>query len=46
MKEISSRAKEALKRIGKESAINALRVRGYGVDVEAEAAKPHLIRPN
>jgi hypothetical protein len=32
-KEISSRAKEALKRIGSESAINARRVRQYGVDI-------------
>jgi hypothetical protein len=34
MKEISTRAREALKRIGRESAINAWRVRKYGVTVE------------
>lgn len=36
MKEISNRAREALKRIGQESAINALRVRRYGVKVEVD----------
>jgi hypothetical protein len=34
MKEISRRAREALKRIGKESAINARRVGKYGVKVD------------
>ena len=34
MREISRRAKEALKRIGQESPINALRVRKYGVEVD------------
>jgi hypothetical protein len=34
MKEISKRAKEALKRIGGESAINARRVKTYGVEVD------------
>jgi hypothetical protein len=33
MIEISNRAKEALKRIGLESPINARRVRGYGIEV-------------
>jgi hypothetical protein len=33
MREISKRAKEALKRIGQESPINAVRVRKYGVEV-------------
>jgi hypothetical protein len=33
MKEISKRAKDALKRIGQESAINARRVKRYGVQV-------------
>lgn len=36
MKEISKRAKDALKRIGQESAINARRVKVYGVDVASE----------
>jgi hypothetical protein len=35
MKEISKRAKDALRRIGKESAINARRVKTYGVDDSA-----------
>jgi hypothetical protein len=34
MKEISNRAKEALKRIGKESPLNAQRVRRYGVKAD------------
>lgn len=34
MKEISRRAKEALKRIGQESLINARRVKRYGVEVD------------
>jgi hypothetical protein len=34
MKEISKRAKEALKRVGQESAINAQRVKIYGVAIE------------
>ena len=34
MKEISRRAKEALRRIGQESHINALRVRKYGVNAD------------
>jgi hypothetical protein len=34
MREISKRAKEALKRVGRESQINALRVRKYGVEVD------------
>ena len=34
MKEISRRAREALKRIGQESPINARRVKRYGVEVE------------
>lgn len=34
MKEISKRAKDALKRIGQESAINARRVKYYGVEVK------------
>jgi hypothetical protein len=38
MKEISKRAKDALKLIGQESAINARRVRGYGV--EATQSEP------
>jgi hypothetical protein len=38
MKEISKRAKQALKRIGQESAINALRVKKYGVDANAADA--------
>jgi hypothetical protein len=33
MKEISKRAKDALRRIGEESAINARRVKRYGIDV-------------
>jgi hypothetical protein len=33
-KEISNRAKEALRRIGNESAINARRVKQYGIDME------------
>jgi len=33
MKEISKRAKDALKRIGQESAINARRVKRYGIEV-------------
>lgn len=33
MREISRRAKTALKRIGEESPLNALRVRKYGIDV-------------
>lgn len=38
--EISKRAKEALKRIGEESAINARRVRSYGVQLDlAESPK-------
>jgi len=36
MKEISNRAKDALKRIGLESPINARRVRRYGVEVVAQ----------
>ena len=36
-KQIADNAKEALVRIGKESAINALRVRKFGVDVEGGA---------
>jgi hypothetical protein len=36
MREISKRAKEALKRVGRESPINALRVRKYGVEVDVE----------
>jgi hypothetical protein len=32
MREISKRAKEALRQIGKESAINARRVKAYGID--------------
>ena len=35
MKEISRRAKEALRRIAQESPINALRVKKYGVDSES-----------
>jgi hypothetical protein len=35
MKELSMRVKEALQRIGKESPINALRVRPYGVIMES-----------
>jgi hypothetical protein len=35
MKEIPELAKEALKRIGQESEINARRVRRYGVDITA-----------
>jgi len=34
MKEISRRAKEALKRIGQESHINRLRVKKYGIEVD------------
>jgi hypothetical protein len=34
MREISKRAKDALLRIGKESPINARRVRTYGIKVE------------
>ena len=34
MQEISRRAKEALRRIGGESAINASRVRHYGINIE------------
>jgi len=42
MKEISRRAREALKIIGQESAINRLRVRPYGIDLAetAEAVSP------
>ncbi|PLX95186.1 MAG: hypothetical protein C0620_04535 [Desulfuromonas sp.] len=36
-KQISDNAKEALVRIGKESAINALRVRKFGIDIEGGA---------
>jgi hypothetical protein len=35
-KEIPQRAKEALKRIGRESEINARRVKSYGVQVDSE----------
>ena len=38
MKEISGRAKEALKRIGQESLINARRVKRYGVEVDEKPA--------
>ena len=33
MKDISKRAKDALKRIGQESAINAHRVKTYGIEL-------------
>ena len=36
-REISSRAKTALERIGRESSINARRVRAYGIDVSGAA---------
>ena len=36
-KEIPKRAKEALKRIGRESGINAQRVKSYGVEVDSAA---------
>jgi hypothetical protein len=35
MREISKRAKEALRRIGEQSPLNALRVKKYGLDVDA-----------
>jgi hypothetical protein len=35
MKEISKRAKDGLKRIGQESAMNARRVRRYGIEVNS-----------
>jgi len=37
MKEIPNKARIALKRIGQESAINAHRVRRYGIEVESDA---------
>jgi len=46
MREISRRAKEALKRIGQESAINARRVMKYGVRVDAEAASSTQSSPD
>ncbi len=39
MKEVSGRAREALRRIGQESAINARRVKAYGVEAEGQRTK-------
>lgn len=45
MREISKRARSALKRIGKESAINARRVKAYGVDIsEPETPDPSAVQ--
>lgn len=40
MREISKRAKEALKQIGQESPINARRVKAYGVEVDQTESAP------
>jgi hypothetical protein len=41
MRDVSKRAKEALKRIGHESAINARRVKKYGVEVDEAVQAGH-----
>lgn len=43
MKEVSRRAREALKRIGKESAINARRVGKYGVKIDDAPPAPEVV---
>ena len=40
MKAVTKAAEEALRRIGKESPINARRIRNYGVDVGDDPDKP------
>jgi hypothetical protein len=40
MSEISKRAKEALQRIGRESPINALRLRKYGIEIVKSGGDP------
>jgi hypothetical protein len=43
MKEISRRGRKALKRIGKESPINARRVGKYGVKIDDAPPAPEVV---